>query len=294
MPASRKSSDRARRASTSRTAGARSGTRRAPKRELPIGIFDSGIGGLTVVRALTKLLPDESMIYLGDTGRYPYGTKSADVVRRYSFENTQFLLDKGIKALVVACNTSSAVALDALRERVEVPIIGVIAPGAAAAAAATKNRKVGVIATEGTIRSGEYTRALRAARPELEIYTRACPLFVPLAEEGWVDNDVARRAAQLYLTSLSKSGIDTLILGCTHYPLLKTVIRHTMGAKVKLIDSGVATASVVRDVLAEADLLCRSRAPESSFFVTDAPERFVKVAGRFLGAQVDSAVQLER
>jgi glutamate racemase len=294
MPASRKTSDRRRRASASRAPAARHGTRRAPKRELPIGVFDSGIGGLTVVRALTKLLPDESMIYLGDTGRYPYGTKSADVVRRYSFENAQFLLDKGIKALVIACNTSSAVALDALQARVDVPIIGVIAPGAAAAAAATKNRKVGVIATEGTIRSGEYTRALRAARAELEIYTRACPLFVPLAEEGWIDNEVARRAAQLYLTSLSKSGIDTLILGCTHYPLLKTVIRHTMGGKVKLIDSGVATATVVRDVLAEQHLLCRTRSPESSFFVTDAPERFVKVASRFLGAQVDSAVQLER
>ncbi|MDX2170985.1 MAG: glutamate racemase [Deltaproteobacteria bacterium] len=294
MPATRKTSDRTRRASASRAPALRNGTRRAPKRELPIGIFDSGIGGLTVVRALTRLLPDESLIYLGDTGRYPYGTKSADVVRRYSFENAQFLLDKGIKALVVACNTSSAVALDALRAHVEVPIVGVIAPGAAAAAAATRNRKVGVIATEGTIRSGEYTRALRAERADLEIYTRACPLFVPLAEEGWVDNDVARRAAQLYLTSLSKSGIDTLILGCTHYQLLKTVIRHTMGAKVKLIDSGVATAAVARDVLAAHQLLRRTRGGESSFFVTDAPERFVKVAARFLGAQVDSAVQLER
>jgi glutamate racemase len=266
----------------------------AALRERPIGIFDSGIGGLTVVRALTKLLPDESLIYLGDTGRYPYGTKSADVVRRYSFENAEFLLDKNIKALVVACNTSSAVALDALETRVDVPILGVIAPGAAAAAAATKNRKVGVIATEGTIRSGEYTRALRHLRPDLEIYTRACPLFVPLAEEGWVDNEIAARAARLYLTSLSKSGIDTLILGCTHYPLLKSVIRATMGAGVKLIDSGVATASVVRQVLAERDLLRRGRGGEASFFVTDAPERFVKVAARFLGAQVDSAVQLER
>jgi len=275
-----------------RRVGAKAAAR--ARRDRPIGIFDSGIGGLTVVRALAKLLPDESIIYLGDTGRYPYGTKSADVVRRYSFENTQFLREKGIKALVVACNTSSAVALDALQGRADIPVIGVIAPGAAAAARATKNRKVGVIATDATIRSGEYTRALRQLRPELEIYTRACPLFVPLAEEGWVDNEVAARVARLYLTSLSKSGIDTLILGCTHYPLLKSVIRATMGAGVRLIDSGVATADVVRAVLDEHDLRRRGSGAEASFFVTDAPERFVKVGARFLGAQVDSAVQLDR
>ena len=268
--------------------------RRVAAGERPIGIFDSGIGGLTVVRALANLLPDESLIYLGDTGRYPYGTKSADVVRRYSFENTQFLLDKGIKALVVACNTSSAVALDALQARADLPVIGVIAPGAAAAARATRNRKVGVIATEATIRSGEYTRALRRLRPELEIYTRACPLFVPLAEEGWVDNEVAERTARLYLTSLTKSGIDTLILGCTHYPLLRPVIRAIMGPGVRLIDSGVATAVVVREVLQVNGLLRRGRGADASFFVTDAPERFVKVGARFLGAQVDSAVQLDR
>jgi glutamate racemase len=263
-------------------------------RDRAIGIFDSGIGGLTVVRALTKLLPNESLVYLGDTGRYPYGTKSADVVRRYSFENTDFLVDKQVKMLVVACNTSTAVALDALQRRVDVPVVGVIEPGARAAAAATRNRKVGVIGTEATIRSGEYTRALRALRSELEIYTRACPLFVPLAEEGWVDNEVAGRAAGLYLTSLARSGIDTLILGCTHYPLLKTVIRATMGRGVRLVDSGVATAAAVEEVLRGEGLLRRRGGAEASFFVTDAPERFVKVGARFLGAQVDSAVQLDR
>lgn len=281
--------------------GARvSGARRRPARraaairERPIGIFDSGIGGLTVVRALTKLLPGESLVYLGDTGRYPYGTKSADVVRRYSFENTDFLIDKQVKMLVVACNTSTAVALEAVQRRVDVPVVGVIEPGARAAAAASRNRKVGVIATEATIRSGEYTRALRQIRPDLEIYARACPLFVPLAEEGWVDNEVAGRAARLYLTSLTRSGIDTLILGCTHYPLLKTVIRATMGPKVRLIDSGVATAAAVRQVLESEGLLRARGRGDTSFFVTDAPERFVKVGARFLGAQVDSAVQLDR
>ena len=269
--------------------------RRQPvARERAIGIFDSGIGGLTVVRALTKLLPSESLVYLGDTGRYPYGTKSADVVRRYSFENTDFLVDKQVKMLVVACNTSTAVALEALQQRVAVPVVGVIEPGARAAVRASRNRKIGVIGTEATIRSGEYTRALRGLRPDLEIYARACPLFVPLAEEGWVDNEVAERAARLYLTSLAHSGIDTLILGCTHYPLLKHVIRATMSSTVRLIDSGVATAATVREVLAKEDLLRRRGGGETSFFVTDAPERFVKVGARFLGAQVDSAVQLDR
>ena len=267
---------------------------RAGARDRPIGIFDSGIGGLTVMRALTKLLPRESIIYLGDTGRTPYGTKSADVVRRYSFENTEFLVDKEVKLLVVACNTSTALALDALQQRVDVPVVGVIEPGAQAAVRATRNRKIGVIGTEATIRSGEYSRALRGLRADLEIYTRACPLFVPLAEEGWVDNEVAARAARLYLTSLARSGIDTLILGCTHYPLLRGVIRATMGPRVRLIDSGVATAAAVRDVLVGEGLLRSRGTGEASFFVTDAPERFVKVGARFLGAQVDSAVQLDR
>ncbi len=272
----------------------RRGARRQTPRDRAIGIFDSGIGGLTVVRALTQLLPNESLIYLGDTGRTPYGTKSADVVRRYSFENTAFLLEKGIKLLVVACNTSTALALEALRARCAVPVVGVIEPGAVAAARATRNRKVGVIGTEATIRSGAYTRALRALRADLEIYTRACPLFVPLAEEGWLDNEVAGRAARLYLTSLARSGIDTLILGCTHYPLLAPVIRATMGTSVRLIDSGEATAAAVRETLAAEGLLRRARGAEASFFVTDAPERFIKVGARFLGTQVDSAVQLDR
>ncbi|MGH7790319.1 MAG: glutamate racemase [Candidatus Binatia bacterium] len=273
----------------------RTGRRVGAIRDRAIGIFDSGIGGLTVLRALHKLLPDESLIYLGDTGRTPYGNKSPDVVQRYSIENTEFLVEKHVKLLVVACNTASAVALDTLQERfATLPVVGVIEPGAAAAAAATRNRKIGVVGTEATIRSGEYTRALRRQRADLEIYTRACPLFVPLAEEGWVDNPVAQQAADAYLGSLSQSGIDTLILGCTHYPLLRGVIRRAMGRGVRLIDSGVATAAVVREVLAAGGLLRRARAGHASFFVTDAPERFVKVGARFLGAQVDSAVQIDR
>jgi glutamate racemase len=263
------------------------------EREQAIGIFDSGIGGLTVVRAVRALLPAEHLIYLGDTGRYPYGTKSADVVRRYSFENTEFLVEKHVKLLVVACNTSTAVALPELQQRYAIPVIGVVEPGVRAAAQATRNRKIGVIATEGTIRSGEYTRGLRRLRDDLEIYTRACPLFVPLAEEGWVDNEVAHLAARAYLGSLAHSGIDTLILGCTHYPLLHAVISETVGGDVRLIDSGEVTATAVRDGLAERGLLRRGRTGSGSFFVTDAPERFMKVGTRFLGGPVD-AVQIER
>ena len=260
---------------------------------LGIGIFDSGVGGLTVVHRMLEALPHERLIYLGDTARYPYGTKSADVVTRYTFENARFLLDKGVKLLVIACNTMSAVALDALRAETEVPVIGVIEPGARAALAATRNRKVGVIGTEGTIASGSYTRALRALDPGVEIYTRACPLFVALAEEGWVENEIARQAAAMYLASLRQSGIDTLVLGCTHYPLLAKTIGETIGPDVQLVDSATETAREVARVLAERGLAATSGAGSTSFFVTDVPDRFCKVGGRFLGSAVDSAVRVE-
>jgi glutamate racemase len=259
-----------------------------------IGIFDSGIGGLTVMREIMATLPHEHLIYLGDTGRYPYGTKSADTVRRYSIENAAFLADKGIKMLVVACNTSAAVALDVLSEQLDVPVIGVIEPGARAAVKRTRNRKVGVIGTEGTIASGAYTRALKRLDPQLELYTRACPLFVPLAEEGWVNNAVARSAAALYLTSLKRSGIDTLVLGCTHYPLLADVIAEVMGDKVRLIDSARTTADAIRETLVRYGLLQRSGLGSASFFVTDATDRFIKVGARFMGHPVESAVRIER
>jgi glutamate racemase len=188
----------------------------------------------------------------------------------------------------------SALAIEALAERFSLPVVGVIEPGAAAALAATRNRKIGVIGTEGTIRSGSYTRALRRLSSDLEIYTRACPLFVPLAEEGWLDNEVAESAARLYLGTLCRSGIDTLILGCTHYPLLAGVIGEAMGPEVRLVDSASATAGAVRAELAGRGLLSAAGGGSVSFYVTDAPERFIRVGARFLGAQVDSAVQIER
>ncbi len=259
-----------------------------------IGIFDSGIGGLTVLHAVARLLPRERLIYLGDTARGPYGTKSAETVTRYAFENTDFLVDKGIKLVVVACNSASAVALAALRARYALPVVGVVEPGARAAVARTRNGKVGVIGTEATIASGAYSRTLRALRPDVEVYTRACPLFVPLAEEGWVDNDVARRTTALYLASLAQSGIDTLILGCTHYPLLARTIAAFVGPDVTLVDSADATAAVVRDELDVRALAATDGAGGSSFFVTDLPDRFVRVGQRFLGERVESAVRIER
>jgi len=259
-----------------------------------IGIFDSGVGGLTVMHELVEALPAESFVYLGDTGRYPYGNKSPETVTRYSLENASFLVDKGIKLLVVACNAASSVALDALRAECRVPVIGVIEPGAKAAATSSVNGRVGVIGTEVTIASGAYTRALKRLRPRLEIYTRACPLFVPLAEEGWTDNEVATATIGLYLGSLQKSGIDTLILGCTHYPLLKRAIGDFLGKGVRLVDSAEETAREVRETLRDNGLLRRRGRGATSFFVTDVPDRFVKVGRRFLGERVESAVRIER
>ncbi len=259
-----------------------------------IGIFDSGVGGLTVLHAILQAEPHEDLLYLGDTGRYPYGTKGAETIIQYSVENAAFLVDKGIKLLVVACNTSTATALDTLRARFDVPMVGVVEPGARAAVARTTSGRVGVIATEATIASGAYTKALRAVQPGLEVYTRACPLFVPLAEEGWIDGPVARGAVETYLASLRKSGIDTLILGCTHYPLLRPLIADVMGPEVTLVDSAEETAREVTALLAARGLARGGGAGTTSFFVTDVPDRFIRIGQRFLGARVESAVRIER
>jgi glutamate racemase len=293
MPAVRKLSNRSSRRARGSN-GLAPGTPQPAAANAAIGVFDSGVGGVTVLQKIMEALPHEHLIYLGDTGRFPYGNKSADAVRRYSLENTEFLVDKGIKMLVVACNSAAAVALEALRERFDIPIVGVIEPGAQRAVKQTRNRKVGVIGTEATIASGAYTRALKQLDAGLEIYTRACPLFVPLAEEGWVDNAVTRATAALYLNSLKRSGIDTLVLGCTHYPLLEHVIGEVIGPNVALVDSARTTATQVRETLVRYGLMRRSGEGSVSFFVTDVPERFIKVAGRFMGQKVDSAVRIER
>ncbi len=260
----------------------------------PIGVFDSGIGGLTVLRALIETLPREDFIYLGDTARLPYGTKSNEVILRYSRENSEFLLAKGIKMLVVACNTSSAVALTEIARQTVVPVIGVIEPGAAAAAKVSRNGKIGVIGTEATIASGAYTRAIQALRPGAEIYTRACPLLVPLVEEGWTDNEIAQRTVAFYLESLKQSGIDTLLLGCTHYPLLRGAFERVLGSGVRIVDSAQATAAAVRRRLIELRLAQSNGSGSQSFFVTETPDRFIRVGRRFIGDRVESAVRIDR
>ena len=259
-----------------------------------IGVFDSGIGGLTVLHQIIETLPKENTVYLGDTARAPYGTKSVETVLRYSFENSQFLVDKGVKIVVVACNTSTAIALDRLREQLTIPVVGVIEPGVRRAAKSTKNKRVGVIGTEATIHSGAYTRALKEADSKIEVYSRACPLFVPLVEEGWTDNAVVEMTVKAYLGSLKQSGIDTLILGCTHYPLLKKAIRKFMGSAVRLVDSAEETAKEVELALKKGALGRKTGKGTHSFFVTDAPDRFIKVGRRFLGEKVESAVRIER
>jgi glutamate racemase len=262
--------------------------------ESAIGVFDSGIGGLTVLHSIIEALPKENTVYLGDTARSPYGTKSVDTVMRYSFENSEFLVEKGVKMVVVACNTSTAIALEQLRADLELPVVGVIGPGVRRAIATTKSKKIGVIGTEATIQSGAYTRALKAADPAVEVYSRACPLFVPLVEEGWMDNQVVVMTVKAYLESLKQSGIDTLILGCTHYPLLKRAIRRFMGSGVGLVDSAAETAKEVAAVLKKRALAKKAGKGVHSFFVTDAPDRFIKVGRRFLGEKVESAVRIER
>ena len=259
-----------------------------------IGVFDSGIGGLTVLKELVEALPAEDFIYLGDTARLPYGTKSNEIIIRYSRENTEFLLAKGIKLLVVACNTASAVALGEIGRDTIVPVVGVIEPGARAAIAASRNGKIGVIGTEATIASSAYTRAIQQLRPGVEIYTRACPLLVPLVEEGWTDNEIAERTVAYYLESLKASGIDTLLLGCTHYPLLRDLFRRVLGPGVRIVDSATATAAAVNERLNELRLSRPRGMGSQSFFVTETPERFVRVGRRFFGPQVESAVRLER
>ena len=258
-----------------------------------IGIFDSGVGGLTVLKEVVKALPQEDTIYLGDTARVPYGTKSPETVTRYSLQIASFLLKRDVKLLVVACNTASAVSLDALKERFSIPIVGVIEPGARRAAAVTRSGKVGVIGTEATIKSSAYAKAIKRMNREIEVVTRACPLFVPLAEEGWVDNEVARATARLYLQGLKDEGVDTLVLGCTHYPLLKGVIAETMGDGVQLVDSAEETARTVAEILRGRDLLRpSSEKGNHHYFVTDVPAGFIRVGNRFLGGRLGDVYQV--
>jgi glutamate racemase len=256
----------------------------------PIGVFDSGIGGLTVARAMYQRFPRESTIYFGDTARVPYGPKSPETVRRYSLEILHWLLAQGVKAVVVACNTSTAHALRTLQEASPVPVLGVIKPGARAAIAAAGEGPVGVIGTAGTIASDAYNRAIQALAPGLPVIQRACPLFVPFVEEGWFEHPATELVAAEYLRELRAACVRALVLGCTHYPLLKPLLQRVMGPEVRLIDSGEATAAALEPVLADKNLEAPPDAqPTHRFVVSDDEARFLRVGSRFIGEKLVSA-----
>jgi len=254
----------------------------------PIGVFDSGLGGLTVVKALQKLLPKESIVYFGDTARVPYGNKSKELIIEYSNEITNFLIKSDAKIILVACNTASALALDFLMKNVSTPVLGVITPGAREAVKATRNKHIGIIGTVATVNSSAYENAIFDIDKSVITSTQACPLFVPLAEEGWLEGDVVEKIAAHYLTPLNKKEIDTLILGCTHYPLLKSVITAQLDENTILIDSSEAVAREVQIQLSTLDLLNNTDQKGSlSCYVTDIPLRFETVGKRFLGSSLD-------
>ena len=253
----------------------------------PIGVFDSGLGGLTVVKELVRQLPREHIVYYGDTARVPYGTKSKEAIIRFSHENTRVLLKRNVKMVVVACNTSSSYALVQLREHFHLPIVGVIDPGARKAAEVTRNKKIGVIATPATVNSRSYASAIFRYDRAIQVSSQACPLFVPLVEEGWLRKPVTTAVAREYLRPLRKTGIDTLVLGCTHYPLLKSVLKDVMGAKVALVDSATEVAAEVKRVLRERRLLRISGGrARHTFLISDRPQQFEKTAREFLGYNI--------
>lgn len=262
--------------------------------EQPIGVFDSGLGGLTVVKQLQRILPNEHLVYFGDTARIPYGTKSKWLIQRFAMEDALFLLEFDIKLLVVACNTASSSALPILQNRLDIPVVGVVEPGAIAAVKETKNKKIGVIGTSATIGSGSYTQAILNRMPEAEVLGQPCPLLVPLVEEGWLDGEVTVLTLKKYLKPLMEAGVDTIILGCTHYPLLEPVIQRIVGPQVKLIDSGKETAKAVQKILKDLDLLNpKVKQSEDRYFVSDSPEAFSRIGSIFLGKQLPKVERVD-
>ena len=263
----------------------------------PIGVFDSGIGGLTVLREIWEAVPEESTIYFGDNSRSPYDTKSRSTIIRYSLQNMKFLESRDVKMIVVACNTASAYAYEELKARAKVPVVEVVTPGADVACRATKNGKIGIIATKGTISTGVYKKAVEDRAKELgmnniEIFQQACPLFVSLAEEGWWDTEVTRLTAEEYLKPLKEAGVDTLVMACTHYPLLSKVIKEVMGDGVVLVNTGEATARVVKELLgSEGTASEGNKCPVREFYTSDEPELFEQVAAPFLGEGLPSGTR---
>lgn len=252
----------------------------------PIGVFDSGVGGLTVAREIMRQTPDERIIYFGDTARVPYGGKSKQTVITYSRQIVRFLQSKGVKAIVIACNTASAFALETVSKEVDIPVIGVVKPGAKVAAQATKNGNIGIIGTEGTINSGIYNYYLSQIKPEVKVFGKACPLFVPLVEEGWLEDPITVEVAKRYISSLLEEDIDTLVLGCTHYPLIRHTIRSIVGEKVNLVNPAYETAIELKRVLTSQGIESKEPVGNHKFYVSDDPEKFNKFANNILPCEV--------
>lgn len=260
----------------------------------PVGIFDSGLGGLTVMKAVMKMLPKEDIIYFGDTARVPYGTKSPEAIKKFSRQNAEILVSRGVKAIVVACNSSSSHALEMLQQECPVPVIGVIDPGVRKAQAVTRKGRIGIIATQATVNSHAYLNRIKGVNKKAYVVEKACPLFVPLVEEGWFLHQVTEQVAEEYLAPLRKTGIDCLILGCTHYPLLKKILGKVLGKEIVLIDSAEEVAKDLRDLLERQDLLRRHsrKSPRYQFLVSDEPRHFQKQAKRFLGHDISEVEKL--
>lgn len=260
----------------------------------PIGVFDSGIGGLTVVKEIMEQLPNEDIVYFGDTARVPYGTKSKETVTRYSFQCIKFLLEKNVKAIVVACNTASASSLDAAKQSFDIPFIGVVEPGAITACQTTKSNKIGIIGTEGTVSSGAYEKAINIINDNVKILLKACPLFVPIAEEGWQNTEIARLTAYEYLTDLKEKGIDALVMACTHYPLLENTISKVMGENIVLVNPAYETAKSLKDILNELSLQNKDGAKtEYEFYVSDNPVKFKKIGENFLSKPISHVEKID-
>ena len=255
----------------------------------PIGVFDSGLGGLTVLKEIMKITPNENIVYFGDTARVPYGPRSKETIIKYTFQAIDFLISKNVKAIVIACNTATARALKEANEKYDIPIIGVIKAGAKTAAYTTKNKIVGIIGTDGTIRSKAYNAEIAKLDSEIKIIDKSCPLFVPIVEEGWANTDIASLTAKRYLKDLMQEGIDSLVLGCTHYPLLKKTIGEIVGEKVTLVNPAKETAKDLKKILEEDNMLREysNKEPKYEYYVSDIPEKFAAIAEEFLKKEID-------
>ena len=261
----------------------------------PIGVFDSGLGGLTVLREMISKCPNEDLVYFGDCGRIPYGTKSRETVQKYTMQDIKFLLSKDVKAIVIACNTASAYGYEMAREHFDVPVFEVVTPGARAAVRETRSGKIGVIGTPGTISTGVYEKAIRnvAGDRKVEIISKACPMFVPLVEEGWWDNEIAYKIVEEYLLPLKAEGIDTLVLGCTHYPILEATISKVMGPEVRLVSSGVEMASEIAKFVNEAHMHAEISDSTREYFTSDSIEKFIEMGQSFLGQAIPQTAHVD-